>query len=412
MIKLNQLILLNIPLLLSLFIFACDTPSDCEMGKECNNETVSLVPEEDYEMLPAIETEAEKIATAQGVTPLYRKLHPEIYGVTPPPEIKVRRAGEFEPVDTLYLTYVGIPSLDNFFADIVKNTYTEAKVKILVKNSTYQDMLEKLLRSRGIPAKSIEYITMEYDSIWMRDYGPQAVITSLKTIAYIDTKYYPARVYDDGVPTMLANMYGLKAYRPDYYQEGGNFFANGQGICFSADSILEANPGYTVADITKIMKDYFGCSEFHILKSLTGNVIGHIDMFFYIADYDTILLGQYEKTEDPQNYKILEENYAYLKTLKTKDGTPFNIIRVPMPKHLLIPMPTMILPVIRTYMNGVAVNGVVLVPVYLQETSKEAEALQKWQEAFPNRKIVPINADRIAPQYGAIHCITQTIPIP
>lgn len=368
-------------------------------------------------ILPAIETEEEKESMKyQIVLPeQYRKQHPEIYGITDPPgKIKgytVRRAGEFEPVSILYLTFIGDTDLNDIFFSIIKNTYNQATVRILVRNDSYKATLQNLLKTYNIPTDKVEYITMEYDSIWMRDYGPQAVLTSIGTVAYIDTKYYVNRYYDDAVPTNLANMYNLDVFRPDYYQEGGNFFSNGQGICFSADSILSANPNMTVESITQVMKDYFGCTEFHILKALTGNVIGHIDMFFYISNFDTILLGQYEKSEDPKNYQILEDNYNYLKTLKTADGKPFNIIRVPMPKHIKFPLPTAILPVVRTYMNGVAVNGVVLVPVYIQERSKEAVALQKWQEAFPNRKIVPIPSDKIAPQYGAIHCITQTIPV-
>jgi agmatine deiminase len=206
---------------------------------------------------------------------------------------------------------------------------------------------------------------------------------------------------------MLGDQYSIPVYRPDLTAEGGNFFTNGQGICFTTEYLKLQNPGKTQAKLNGIFKDYFGCEQVHYLKQLEGNVIYHIDMFMHVVDENTILLGQYDKSESPQNYQILEDNYKYLTSLKTKDGKPFEVIRVPMPS---VVNPNLPVGVVRTYMNMVIVNDVVMVPVYFQEPAKEAEALDIIEKTFGNKQIVGIASDQIAWAFGSIHCTTQTVP--
>jgi len=67
--------------------------------------------------------------------------------------------------------------------------------------------------------------------------------------------------------------------------------------------------------------------------------------------------------------------------------------------------------VVRTYANMLIVNGIVLVPIYRQETSNQDEALAIIQDAFSGKKVVGIYADDIARMYGSIHCATQTVPL-
>ncbi|RMD98182.1 MAG: hypothetical protein D6812_13920 [Deltaproteobacteria bacterium] len=392
---------------ISIFFSACDTVPPDPAGERIE------VGQGAEEPLPAILSEAEKALVAESrVSPrIYRYRHPEIYGFTPPPENPVRRFGEFEPVDALFLAYTGWISMDPLYGDLLEGVYRSARVEVLVETAQQKDLLYDLLRRRGIPRDGVEVIEgIPYDSMWMRDYGPQAVIEGEGDVAYIDTRYYIPRVEDDAVPTLLSEEEGnLAVYRPDLWSEGGNFFANGEGICFTTNYLAEQNGG-SKEEVAAILHDYFGCEETHFLRQLEGNVIAHIDMFFYLAAPDTILLGEYTPEQDPKNYEILEEDYALLSRLTTRDGSPFTIIRVPMPSHIKVPVPGATLPVIRTYMNMVAVNDVVLVPVYLQEPEREAEALDIIQSAFPDRRIVPIPSDLIARLYGAIHCITQTTP--
>jgi agmatine/peptidylarginine deiminase len=67
--------------------------------------------------------------------------------------------------------------------------------------------------------------------------------------------------------------------------------------------------------------------------------------------------------------------------------------------------------VFRTYTNAVALNGVVLVPVYRQHQTGRGAALRTFRQAFPGRAIVPIESDGIADLAGAVHCMTMQVPV-
>ena len=68
-------------------------------------------------------------------------------------------------------------------------------------------------------------------------------------------------------------------------------------------------------------------------------------------------------------------------------------------------------PLVLSYLNMLAFNEVVLVPVYASATREmENRAMDAIQRAFPEHYIIPISADVIALEGGTIHCVTQTFP--
>jgi agmatine deiminase len=81
----------------------------------------------------------------------------------------------------------------------------------------------------------------------------------------------------------------------------------------------------------------------------------------------------------------------------------FNVRRVPMPDSWD--------DVFRSYTNAVAINNVVLVPVYPDAPNHEEEALAAFRAAYPGRSIVPIDASEVIQLDGAIHCATQTLAL-
>ena len=59
----------------------------------------------------------------------------------------------------------------------------------------------------------------------------------------------------------------------------------------------------------------------------------------------------------------------------------------------------------RSYINFYLPNGGVILPVY--GIASDAEAIRIVSQAYPDRKVVPIDVNVIAPGGGSIHCITQ-----
>lgn len=68
----------------------------------------------------------------------------------------------------------------------------------------------------------------------------------------------------------------------------------------------------------------------------------------------------------------------------------------------------------RTYHNAVFLNGptsqMLLVPSYSNCEEMEEEVKRIYEELYPETEIVFINCDDIIQQYGALHCVTTTIP--
>ena len=66
---------------------------------------------------------------------------------------------------------------------------------------------------------------------------------------------------------------------------------------------------------------------------------------------------------------------------------------------------------VRSYLNLLPLNGVVMVPSYSADLDIEHEALDIIRAAFPRRRVVRIPADTVAASYGTVHCVTQTTPL-
>ena len=94
-----------------------------------------------------------------------------------------------------------------------------------------------------------------------------------------------------------------------------------------------------------------------------------------------------------------------LKRLRTLDGNPYRMLRLPMPDAIYDDSDR--LPA--TYANFLVINGAVLVPTYHQP-EKDKAALETIQEAFPGREIIGIDSRTIIRQHGSIHCLTMQLP--
>jgi len=157
------------------------------------------------------------------------------------------------------------------------------------------------------------------------------------------------------------------------------------------------------ADLSEILRAYYGCDKTIWLWPLYGEPTGHIDMFLKNASATTLLVGQYDPAVDPDNAALLDLNVQLLAAQTNADGSPFEILRVPMPDNTD--------GVWRTYMNGIVVNDLVLVPTYAAHATHEASALAVHAQAFPGRTVVGLDSEDIIGWGGAIHCVTRTRPV-
>ncbi len=317
----------------------------------------------------------------------------------------VRASAEWEEIDALTITWTGFQSI---LKEIVRAAAVETRVIIVCSDS---NTVKNYLTSNGVSLTNTEYLIAPFNSIWCRDYGQWNVYTNdVDTLALVDWIYNRPRAKDDSVPASVQRHTGLPMYTMtqapfDLVHTGGNFMTDGWGTGFSSRLILDENSGKTESEIDSLMHRFMGINRYIKMSNLPYDQIHHIDMHMKLLDEETILVGEYPPgvADGPQ----IEANLQYvLNNFNSVFGTPYKVIRIPMPPDNFNAYPNTGGDY-RTYTNATFVNKTVLVPTY--EERHDTTALRIWRESLPGYNIVGINCNSIIPSLGAIHCITKEV---
>ena len=110
-----------------------------------------------------------------------------------------------------------------------------------------------------------------------------------------------------------------------------------------------------------------------------------------------------EPDESDPNHAPLLANLERLRSL-TIGGHPLEIMTLPMPGR--IDREDLRLPA--SYANFYIANTSVLLPAF--DDPNDAKAIEILQQAFPTRRIVPIDCRELIWGLGAFHCLTQQQP--
>jgi agmatine/peptidylarginine deiminase len=329
-----------------------------------------------------------------------------------PPAHPVRTMAEFEELEGIVVRWA-YGTFDLLLSQIVDAAQEEGKVWILVRPSTSDsNNIKTYLASRNIPLTNIEFLSINSNSIWCRDYGPWTVYDVMNdSLGIVDFRYNrPARPQDDVVNVALAQRWSVPLYQtvqmPDsLVHTGGNFMVDGYGTGFSSRLIVDENPHLNEAQVDTIMAKYCGLIRFVKMNTLLYDEIHHIDMHMKLLDEETLLIGQYPV--NMSDYAMIENTVNYLRTLSDCYGRPFRIVRIPMPPSLSGGYPPN--SNYFTYTNSLIVNKTVLVPIY--GFPLDEQALQIYRDAMPGYNIVAYDCNAIIPSLGAIHCITKEIGV-
>jgi len=395
----------------------------------CSNDTEPTAPpdaEVEYtgpvNKLPAYPLPGERYGAAKGdAFDDYRFANPELYAITEAPKLSSwRHMREWEPMQSMLLTATGWPASDpnmkQMYTEIVAGAASVAKVWIIYEAAAVKSSLTTAFSSAGIDMGQIEWFKMPNESIWHIDYGPLPIIDTAKnTVGFVDFVYYHARPEDDAISTRLGEKLGVTTYRYENSYEGGNFQGDGQEHCYTTQRGLQYS-GLTMSKFLKGHEDYMNCTNTHILKDITNDGTGHIDMFFKLYDKKGVVLGYYkDEIGDAVNQKRMDDNEDLLKAITFAGGGQMKVHRIPMPgfgyekvnggelKQVNTPF---------TFVNSTLINKVNLWPIFSfpQFKEYETEALGIWKEALPDYEHVGIISDDVSLASGAIHCITRTIP--
>ena len=299
---------------------------------------------------------------------------------------------EWEPQSAVQLTW---PHKDTDWAPILPEitaVYEELKREI--------ESRETVIVVDDIP----------HNDTWARDHGFITVEENGQLIL-LDFKFNEwgekfAAELDNDINRQLYEQQlvkGIYESHLDFVLEGGSIESDGKGTIFTTTCCLMAphrNQPLTQQEIEQQLKEWLGAERIVWINhgSLIGDdTDGHIDTLVRIAPNDTLL---YIGADDEHPDLLLMEQE--LQQLRTIDGHPYRLLRLPMPRPIYDDGER--LPA--TYANYLVINGAVLVPTYNQP-DLDQEAISTIGKAFPDREIIGIDCRAVIRQHGSLHCCTM-----
>ena len=322
-----------------------------------------------------------------------------------------RLPAEWEPQWGVQLTW---PHADTDWAPILNDII-----------ETYHQMAREIAKRERLivvapkdAARDMLRFVCPTDDTWARDHGFITLTDDEGHHRLLDYRFngwgekFPAdndnainrRMYEAGI------VEGEYTDCLDFVLEGGSIESDGKGTIFTTTGCLMAphrNQPLTKEEIeTRLKHDL--CAERIVWidhGQLTGDdTDGHIDTLVRICPNDTLVYVGCDDLEDEQ-YAELQLMEEQLKTLRTPEGKPYRLLKLPMPHPIYddgYRLPA-------TYANFLILNGAVLCPTYGQP-DLDAKAIRIISEAFPDREMVPIDSQVIIKQHGSIHCCTMQFP--
>lgn len=340
----------------------------------------------------------------------YRKRRGSLFELHAPPAGPVHLPAQYAPAEALWIAWPPDLETDGLFRDLVAAAASEGEIHVITDPGE-SGRLRRLLRAREVPLERVHFVEQVlFDGIWVRDFGPLPIVDGGE-IAFVDTRYFYDCAWDDALPSALAREALLPGpvHRTDLWLEGGNLLADGHGTCFTTTALLDRN-GAGPETVDRYLEAWFGCRRTLYLEPLAGNAIEHVDMFLHVAGPGRLLLAEVSEERDAANHAVLEANARQLSRSRTAEGTAWEVHRVPLATADARGALVGETPLIRSHLNLVVFNEVVLVPVYRDSPATGAEALRVLGATFPNRRIVPLEASVLGRGKGGLHCVTFTVP--
>ena len=332
---------------------------------------------------------------------------------TPPPYTKLRNAAEWEEIQTLTITWTSYTPIHR---QIILAAQNDAKITIVCSDS---NAVKSNLTSNSVPLTNLRFVVAPFNSVWIRDYFGNSVYGKyVDSLVLVDWIYNRPRPLDDVIPTVVGNNLNIPVYEttqsPNWnlMHTGGNYMSDGFGTAFSSTLTDQENPTKTAAMIDTIMRKFMGINRYIRMPTLPYDGIHHIDMHMKLLDEETLLVGEYPPgvADGPQ----IEANLAWiLANYNSVFGTPYKVIRIPMPKDKNNKWPNQSGGWYCTFTNGVFVNKSYIFPTFYQQYDTTAFRILK--AALPGYKITGIDCDEpsspIISASGAIHCITHAVHV-
>lgn len=281
------------------------------------------------------------------------------------------------------------------------------------------------LTSRNIPTQNIRMFSCKTNDTWARDHGfITCVHNEQKILMDFQFNGWGMKFASNFDNQINKNLYDADAVEGiytnclDFVLEGGSIESDGNGTLMTTSPCLLApnrNDVMNKAEIEIQLCQFFNADRVLWLNHswLAGDdTDGHIDTVARFCSEDTIAYVQCLDIND-EHYQELKAMEDELKEFTKKDGNPYNLIPLPMPKTIYADdefddngkiqrLPA-------TYANFLIMNNSVLMPTYNQPEIDQI-AINQLKVAFPDKEIIGIDCCVLIKQHGSLHCCTMQYP--
>ena len=263
---------------------------------------------------------------------------------------------------------------------------------------------ERIFRERFAKFDNAEFVKIDTDDTWIRDYGMIDVEDGAKIVSY-DFKFNAwggkfESSKDNAVNLELAKRFKSDLRSIDLVLEGGSIDFNGRGTLLTTEKCLlndNRNSHLSKEQIEAQLRELFGLDRVIWLKN--GFIKGddtdsHVDTLARFISADTIA---YASCDDPT-----DEHFKELAAMKKElESTGFKLVPLPLPKAKFYGGKRLGC----TYANFIFINGAVIVPTYNDDNDKIA--LKRLARELPDHKIIGVDSLVFVRQNGSLHCSSQ-----
>ena len=305
--------------------------------------------------------------------------------VTTPPTGMIRNPAEWEPSQGVIIRWpLGIS------VAIIAEMSEDLMVTTIVGSSAQETSARNAYIAGGVNMVHTQFIIAPTNTYWTRDYGPWFIFSDGNS-GIVDHIYNRPRPYDDLIPGVIGNAWGIPVYGMDLIHTGGNHMSDGLGMSMSSKLVYDENPTKTHAQIDSIMLAYLG-NDYTVLDYVEDSGIHHIDCWAKFLNPTTILVKQV--AQNHPSYARLNARAGYLAQQISAWGKPYTIVRVYCQSGA-------------AYTNSIILGKKVLVPTF-NNSYYDNLAIQTYQNAMPGYEVLGFSGSWL--EDDAIHCRAMGVP--
>ena len=305
-----------------------------------------------------------------------------------------------------------LPDVERAYADVA-NTIARFEPVMMIANPTRVNSAAKLC------GDNVTIIEMPIDDAWMRDTGPSFVKhRDSGKVAGIDWRfncwggYNPQYQQDAQMATRMLEYLDMDIYHACLTLEGGAIHVDGDGTLVTTESVVlnkNRNWGMDKKQAEFELGRATGAEKIVWLPGdpngdTTDMTDGHVDGVMCFVKPGVVLFER-DSSSEGIYAKLEKENRRALELATDARGRKFEVIDIVVDHAAICNDDELFC---SSYINFYLPNGGLVMPSY--GVDADATVCELLMRVFPDREVVSIDINAIAPGGGGIHCITQQQP--